>query len=135
MINGICIGIAIGLFGLFWLFGLLFDRLWLRVLFVVLAIITMITPPIIGAKIGIYEDNNKYLQFIAEYKATKEIYLKSINNKKLSDLEKIDMVSKISYLNSELESKKIEYTKWYYKIDYSLIAELEPINSYILVGE
>lgn len=135
MINGMGIGIAIGLFGLFWLFGLLFDRLWLRVLFVVLAIITMITPPIIGAKIGIYEDNNKYLQFIAEYKATKEIYLKSINNKKLSDLEKINMVSKISYLNSELESKKIEYTKWYYKVDYSLIAELEPINSYILVGE
>lgn len=132
MILGMFLGLIVGLLGLCWLFA--FDYFKTRTI-VCLIILSFIIPALIGAIIGKYEDNNYYLQYIAEYKEKKEIYERSINNKNLSDLEKIDLVSNISFLNSELARKKIEYKKWYYKVDYSLIEELKPINSEILVGD
>lgn len=132
MIVGIVFGLVIGLFGLFWLFAYDYFR---TTTIVCLIILSFIIPTVIGAIIGIYEDNNYYLQYIAEYEEKKEIYEQSINNKNLSDLEKINLVSNISFLNSELAKKKIEYKKWYYKVDYSLIEKLKPISSEILVGD
>lgn len=130
MITGIFLGFILGLLGLFWLLPLMDLYEWYyKLIFIGLCVLTFIITMTIGGIIGKYEDKFEYQKYIESYIAQKEIYEASLKDDKLTGLERINLISNISSINSELEEKKIEYKKWYYYyLDYSLIEELKLIE-------
>lgn len=73
-------------------------------------------------------DVNSYKKWILKYSTQKEMIENVIAENKLSDLERVDLLSNINSLNNELLDYQYDCQQWYgFTIDKEVL-ELEPIE-------
>ena len=92
---------------------------------IILIIITLIIALLIGG----YFENYMYQRTIIEFTTQKETIEQAMRNEKISDLEKVNLVTKICEINSQLEKDKVTYNQLYFFfLNREDINRLEKIN-------
>lgn len=129
MLQGILIGLLISLPIFAIVCVLIYENTYNEIISLGCAIIISLLFILIGEKIGIYLDQTEYEKQINTYIITKQTIEDTIQNKNISDLEKIELLKQVNEQNQKLEELKVEVRQWYnFYLDESKIENLEPIK-------
>lgn len=122
MIVGLILGILMGLlaFGITMAFSEGEGTISASILLVIVAIVCIF--------IGIDMDTKQYEMNMRNWYNTKTVIETSMKDKNISDLEKLQLVTKITEYNMQLEQVKTDVTYWWnWYLDDSKVNELKPI--------
>lgn len=115
MIVGLILGLIIGATIAFVVYNIAYNIIYSGYKWksLVVGIASFIIILVGGCLIGVSVDNVSAKQFIEKYPVTQQLYYNSIDDEKLSGLERLQIVQMAKRSNDELASWKIEIDAWW----------------------